>query len=211
MIFGCEVGPTASPSFQSSSCSFSPAREPTNSIGICSSVRPESSIICRARSRIFTGLPMSSTYTWPRPPIAPAWTTSDAASGIVMKKRVISGCVTVTGPPRSIWRRKIGITEPDEPSTLPKRTATNRVVDVVAQRERLDDPLAHRLRLAEQVLRLRRLVGRDQHEALDAELDRDLRRSSRVASTLFVTAWSGFVSSIGTCLYAAAWKTTSGR
>ena len=34
MIFGCFVVPTASPSFQSSSCIFSPAREPTNSISI---------------------------------------------------------------------------------------------------------------------------------------------------------------------------------
>jgi hypothetical protein len=31
--------------------------------------------------------------------------------------------VTVTGPPSEIWRRKIGTTLPDEPSTLPKRTA----------------------------------------------------------------------------------------
>ncbi len=31
--------------------------------------------------------------------------------------------VTVTGPPRAIWRRKIGTTLPEEPSTLPKRTA----------------------------------------------------------------------------------------
>jgi hypothetical protein len=38
-----------------------------------------------ASSTIFTGSPMSRTYTSPRPPIAPAWTTSDAASGIVMK------------------------------------------------------------------------------------------------------------------------------
>ena len=44
-----------------------------------------------------------------------------------MKKRVRSGWRTVTGPPRSICRRKIGITEPDEPSTLPNRTATKRV------------------------------------------------------------------------------------
>jgi hypothetical protein len=44
-----------------------------------------------------------------------------------MKNRVISGCVTPTGPPRSIWRRKIGITLPDEPRTFPKRTATKRV------------------------------------------------------------------------------------
>ena len=35
--------------------------------------------------------------------------------------------VTVTGPPRAIWRRKIGTTEPDEPRTLPKRTVAKRV------------------------------------------------------------------------------------
>ncbi len=33
--------------------------------------------------------------------------------------------VTVTGPPRAIWRRKIGTTEPEEPRTLPKRTVAN--------------------------------------------------------------------------------------
>ena len=35
--------------------------------------------------------------------------------------------MTVTGPPAAIWRRKIGTTEPDEPSTLPKRTLAKRV------------------------------------------------------------------------------------
>ena len=70
---------------------------------------------------------MSSTKIPPAPPIDPAWTTSDDASGMVMKKRVISGCVIVTGPPFSIWRLKIVITLPAEPRTLPKRTATNRV------------------------------------------------------------------------------------
>ena len=39
----------------------------------------------------------------------------------------MSGCVIVTGPPFAIWRRKIVITLPAEPSTLPKRTAMNRV------------------------------------------------------------------------------------
>ncbi len=39
-----------------------------------------------------------------------------------MKNRVMRLSVTVTGPPASIWRRKIGTTEPDEPSTLPNRT-----------------------------------------------------------------------------------------
>ena len=40
----------------------------------------------------------------------------------------MSRWVTVTGPPFSICERKIGTTLPDEPSTLPKRTITNRVV-----------------------------------------------------------------------------------
>ena len=44
-----------------------------------------------------------------------------------MKKRVMSGCVTVTGPPRAICLRKIGITLPDEPRTFPKRTPQNLV------------------------------------------------------------------------------------
>src|SRR6478672_681772 len=83
--------------------------------------------------------------------IAPAWTTRDDASGIVMKNRVISGFVTVTGPPRSICLRKIGITEPDEPSTLPKRTATNRVST----------------------------SGCNENDSIDAELDGDLRDRAR--------------------------------
>src|SRR4051812_50053199 len=33
----------------------------------------------------------------------------------------------VTGPPRSIWLRKIGTTLPEEARTLPKRTVTKRV------------------------------------------------------------------------------------
>ena len=96
-----------------------------------------------------------------------------------MKNRVISGCVTVTGPPFAIWRRKIGITEPDEPSTLPKRTATKRVGDIGAVAVGLDDPLAERLRLPHDRLRVRRLVGRDEHEPLRAELDGDVCERSR--------------------------------
>ena len=45
-----------------------------------------------------------------------------------MKNRVISACVTVTGPPRAICLRKIGITLPEEPRTFPKRTPQNLVV-----------------------------------------------------------------------------------
>ena len=38
---------------------------------------------------------------------------------------MISGCVTVTGPPLAICSLNFGITLPLEPSTLPKRTAMN--------------------------------------------------------------------------------------
>ncbi len=90
-------------------------------------LRPENSIICFASSMIETGSPMSSAYTSPPRASEPERMTSWTASGIVMKKRVISGSVTVTGPPAAIWRRKIGTTEPEEPSTLPKRTAQKAV------------------------------------------------------------------------------------
>ena len=83
------------PSLQSSSWIFSPGREPTNAIRtsrgdvVGSSGRrgclPERRIMFCARSTIRTGSPMSSTNTWPRPPIAPACTTRETASGIVMK------------------------------------------------------------------------------------------------------------------------------
>jgi hypothetical protein len=40
-----------------------------------------------------------------------------------MKKRVILGSVTVTGPPDLIWRAKVGMTLPRLPRTLPNLTA----------------------------------------------------------------------------------------
>jgi len=46
---------------------------------------------------------------------------------MVMKKRVISGWVSVIGPPSRICCLNLGITDPDEPSTLPKRTMLNLV------------------------------------------------------------------------------------
>ncbi len=85
--------------------------------------RPDSRIIRSARSRIRTGSPMSSMKTSPPSANAAAWRTSCTASGMLMKKRVIRGSVTVTGPPSAIWRMKVGMTDPRLPSTLPKRTA----------------------------------------------------------------------------------------
>ena len=81
----------------------------------------------RARSSILTDSPMSKTKIWLPVDIVAASITRRQASGMVMKKRVISGCVTVTGPPLAICSRKRGITEPLEPRTLPKRVVTKRV------------------------------------------------------------------------------------
>ena len=44
-----------------------------------------------------------------------------------MKYRMMSGWVTVTGPPAAICFLNSGITLPLLPSTFPKRTATNSV------------------------------------------------------------------------------------
>ena len=39
----------------------------------------------------------------------------------------MSGWVTVTGPPASIWALNFGTTEPFEASTLPNRTEISRI------------------------------------------------------------------------------------
>jgi hypothetical protein len=82
----------------------------------------------RARSTIFTGSPMSSTKISPPCPWRRPAARAAQASGMVMKYRFISGCVTVTGPALRDLLLKIGTTEPLEPSTLPKRTVTKRVL-----------------------------------------------------------------------------------
>ena len=127
-----------------------------------------------------------------------------------MKYRVISGVVTVTGPPFSICLRNVGMTLPDELSTLPKRTGDEARRDVATVPERLDDPLAERLRLAHHRLRVDGLVGRDEHEALDLEVRGELRDDLRRDDVVLRTDSSGCVSISGTCLYAAAWKTIVG-
>ena len=163
-----------------------------------------------ARSVIFTGSPMSRTYTWPRPPIAPAWMMSCTASGIVMKNRVISGCVTVTGPPRAICLRKIGMTLPDEPRTFPNRTPQNFVVasslcphdSTIHSQSAFDWPIT--------VFALTALSVETRTNRL-APNSTAMSATVRVTSVLLRTASRGFASMSGTCLYAAAWNTTAGR
>ena len=55
----------------------------------------------RGRIEISIITDISSTKILPPPPNVAACSTNDAASGIVMKYRIISGCVTVTGPLKS--------------------------------------------------------------------------------------------------------------
>ena len=96
-----------------------------------------------------------------------------------MKKRVISGI----GHPDGAAALDLLAEDRDHRAGRAEHVAeANRDeagVDLGVQRERLDDPLAHRLRLSHHVLRVRRLVGRDEDEALDAELDRDLGQRAR--------------------------------
>ena len=44
---------------------------------------------------------------------------------------MISGCVMVIGPPSLICFLNKGITDPLEPNTFPKRTATNSVFEIL--------------------------------------------------------------------------------
>ena len=59
--------------------------------------------------------------------MATACSTSCVASVVVIKYRVASRLVTVTGPPSAICRWNSGTTLPFEPSTLPNRTITLRI------------------------------------------------------------------------------------
>ena len=45
----------------------------------------------------------------------------------------MSGCVTVSGPPRANWRWNKGTTDPVEPSTLPNRTVMQRMPEPVCR------------------------------------------------------------------------------
>ena len=123
----------------------------------------------------------------------PASRTSSQASGISMKYLMMLGSVTVTGPPALIWRSKIGITEPLEPKTLPKRVVMNWVCPLhhaVALRlvEALHVDLAYSFAASHHVRRVHSLVGGHHHEAANAVFDRkvgqDLRAEDVVLDAL---------------------------
>ena len=127
-----------------------------------------------------------------------------------MKNRVMSGCVTVTGPPRAICSLNFGITLPLEPSTLPKRTAENTVPDPCVAR-------CDSTRSAARLLAPITFVGLTALSVLiitNRSTPHSFAASAvwYVPSVLFCSAAQAFSSSInGTCLNAAAWKTSWGR
>ena len=157
-----------------------------------------------ASSAILTASPISNTKISPPLPIKPACITNCTASGIDIKKRVISGCVTVTGPPLAICSRNLGITLPLLPNTLPKRTITKCVADFAPPSKLWQTISAKRL------LAPITLVG---FTALSVEISTNRSTfaciaalaSTCVPSTLLDKASATLCVSIkGTCLYAAA-------
>ena len=78
----------------------------------------------------------------------------------------------VIGPPFSIWRRKSGITEPFEPSTLPKRTAANEVFERAEIEIKYAGYIKRQLSQAEQ---FKKLEGRVIPEGIDYSQIKGLR------------------------------------
>ncbi len=101
---------------------------------------------------------------------------------MVMKKRSISGCVTVIGPPRRICSWKIGTTLPLEASTLPNRTTTNFVRGDF--RKGVHEPLGQVLGHAHHAGGIDRLVGRDHDEFLHGEFVGQLGQLLRAADVV---------------------------
>ena len=111
---------------------------------------------------------------------------------------MISGWVTVTGPPLRICSRNSGTTEPDDSSTLPKRTIAKRVPFAVScsacstsSAKRLDAPMM--------------LVGLtalsvETSTKVSTPLSRAARAVRSVPRTLLQTPSMMFCSTSGTCL-----------
>ena len=119
-----------------------------------------------ATSAMRTGSPMSSTRTRRRSPIAPAWMTSCTASSTVMKYRVTSGWVTVTGPPASICAANV--VEHRAPAAEHVAEADAQEVAAARGARLAVSRSVMRLRPAEHADRVGGLVGGDVDEALDA-------------------------------------------
>ncbi len=111
---------------------------------------------------------------------------------------MISGWVTVTGPPAAIWRWNSGTTEPLEPSTLPKRTMLKRV-PAWALATPWHTSSARRL-LAPITLVGRTALSVDTNTKLSTPASTAAQAVSRVPITLLRSPSTTLCSTIGTCL-----------
>ena len=108
------------------------------------------------------------------------------------------GSVTVTGPPAAIWRRKIGTTEPEEPSTLPNRTVAYRVAGCLAAAA----STAHSASALEAPITVAGLTALSVETSTNVPtpVSPAIRATSRVASALLRIASTGFCSIIADVL-----------
>ena len=116
-----------------------------------------------------------------------------------MKKRVTSGWVTVTGPPRAICSVKMGTTLPLEASTFPKRTEMNWVAEFCSAL------MDWTMRAATRLVSPMTLVGStalsvETSTKCDARLWAAMRATLRVPTILLRTVSRGFLSARETCL-----------
>jgi hypothetical protein len=122
-----------------------------------------------------------------------------------MKYLIISGSVTVTGPPSWICFLNKGKAEPEDPNTLPNLTIVNFVLIGLLESKAIDCNIISANRFDAPII----LVGLT---ALSVEIKTKVStRVSMAALThdkvpkmLFLTPSKGFSSTRGTCLYAAA-------
>ena len=129
---------------------------------------PERRIIFAARSTILTGSPMSSTKTSPPAHRARLQHELDRFGD----RHEVARHLGVRDRDRAARARSAAEDRDHaarEPSTLPKRTATNRVLDVVAMPVASRRSTRERFDCAHDRGRVDRLVGRDEHEALGAD------------------------------------------
>ena len=102
----------------------------------------------------------------------------------------------------------MGMTLPADPSTLPNRTEVMRVL----LRRPCSRSTISAMRLVAPITELgRTALSVEMSTRRSAPTASAMRATFCVPKTLFFTASSGASSMSGTCLWAAAWKTISGR
>ena len=104
----------------------------------------------------------------------------------------------MTGPPRSIWLRKIGTTLPEEARTLPKRTEAKRVPGCLSPASStINSAIAFEAPITVFGLTALSVEIRTKRSTLEAAA---VSAVIRVAIALLRTASSGLASISGTCL-----------